>query len=181
MTLHKSKKLNQPDCPASHYHNSQQLSTTAIHANQRQPCRTASDTAGFCTRGVITHATLSPSSLYPLEHDPVHVSRTARAQTASSHCPSSRATLFCSMERKLPLASAVVPMWSHSWPTGTPFSTRPNRFDVPVSVQFDVAGVLNVQLSRRLAATVLKSCVNRFGRSPAGLLVYQVAVAAAIR
>ena len=149
----------------------------AIHDNPRQPRRTASDTGGPS----IMHATLSPSSLYPLEHDPFHVSRTARAQTASSHCPSSRATLFCSMIRKLPLASDVVPIWSHSWPTGTPFSTRPNRFDVPVIPQFDTVGVLNVQLSRRLAATVLKSCVNRFARSPAGLLAYQVADPTAIR
>ena len=162
--------------PAPHYHNSQQLPTTAIHANPRQPRRTASDTAGPSM-----HATLSPSILYPLEHDPVHVSRTARPQTASSHCASSRATLFCTMERKLPLVSSVVALRVHSWPTGTPFRTRPNRFVLSSCVQFDVTGVLIVQLSLRLAATVLKSCVNRFGRSPAGLLAYQVVVAAAIR
>ena len=153
----------------------------AIHANPHQPPRrTASDT-GEPSMRVMIHATLSPSSLYPLEHDPFHVSRTARAQTASSHCASSRATLFCSTARKLPLASSIVPMWSHSWPTGTPFNTRPNRFDVAVRSQLDVPGVLNVQLSLTLAATVLKSCANRFARSPAGLLVYQVADATAIR
>lgn len=121
------------------------------------------------------HPTASLSSSYPLSHEPANVSRTARAQTASSHCASSRAGCFCSIERKLPLASVVVPMWSHSSPTGTPFSTRANRFDVAVRLQLDVPGVLNVQPSPMLAATVLRSCVNRFARCPAGLLAYQVA------
>jgi hypothetical protein len=121
-----------------------------------------------------THPTASPSSLYPLPQAGVNVSRTARAQTTSSHWAASRAGPFCSTERKLPLASAVVPMWSHSWPTGTPFSTRARRFDVAVRLQSEVPGVLNVQLRPIPDATVLKTCVNRFARCAAGLLAYQV-------
>lgn len=105
----------------------------------------------------------------------MNISRTARAQTPSSHCAASRDARFCSTWRKLPLASVVVPMWSHSWPTDTPFSTRAKRFVVAVRLQSEVPGVLNVQSRPTLDATVLKTCVNPFARCAAGLLAYQVA------
>ena len=121
-----------------------------------------------------THPTASPSSSYPLPQTGVNASRTARAQTAWSCWTASRDGPFCSTERKLPLASAVVPIWSHSWPTGTPFKTRASRFDVAVRVQLEVPGVLNVQSRPTSDATVLKTCVNRFARCAAGLFVYQI-------
>lgn len=121
-----------------------------------------------------THPTASPSSLYPLPQTGVKLSRTARAHTAWSSWTASRAGPFCSTERKLPLASAVVPMWSHSWPTGTPFNTRARRFDVAMRVQLEVPGVLNVQPRPTPVATVVKVCVNLFARCAAGLFAYQI-------
>jgi hypothetical protein len=118
------------------------------------------------------HFTASASSPYPLTHAAVNVSRTTRAQSVSSHW-ASRADPFCSTERKLPLAPTVVPMWSHSWPTATPLSTRASRFDVAVRLQRDVPGVLNVMLRPITDATVLTVCVNRFARSAAALSAYQ--------
>ena len=125
-----------------------------------------------------THPTASPSSLYPLPQAGANVSRTARAQTAWSSCTASRDGPFCSIERKLPLARAVVPMWSHSWPTGTPFNTRARRFVVAVRLQLELPGVLNVQSRPTSDTTVLKICVNRFARCAAGLFVYQISDAA---